>query len=186
MRGLATIPIRSCDPRRPREDRREAFKRPGGMDNRRQATPRRPVSMAARGIQPDPDLVEAIAVRVAELIGDGARSEASARLIDASALARELGVERDWVYSHAEDLGALRLGGPHGRLRFDREIVRERLGDGEPGRPRRQVPARPAGRGKSGGLPHGARLKSTDTQRRASGWTPARSPERQHPGGSPE
>ena len=79
----------------------------------------------------DPDDVEAIARRVAELLG--ARTEAPRRYVDAAALARTLGVEREWVYSHATQLGAIRLGGPHGRLRFDLEHVRRVLG-GEPGR----------------------------------------------------
>jgi hypothetical protein len=40
-------------------------------------------------------------------------------LVDASTLARYLGVERDWVYEHAAELGARRLGsGPRARLRF--------------------------------------------------------------------
>ena len=134
-------------------------------------------------------------MRVVELLGDGAR-EATGGYIDASALARELGVERDWVYSHAEALGAIRLGGPHGRLRFDREIVKERLGGVDATEwkaPRRsargagkRAPARPDQAANAGGRPPGARVKSSDTQRRASGWTPARSPKRQHPGGSPE
>jgi hypothetical protein len=36
-----------------------------------------------------------------------------------------LGIERDWVYAHARELGAIRLGGTQGRLRFDlREVTR--------------------------------------------------------------
>ncbi len=197
MRGLATIPIRTRDSQSPRGYRQGAFQRPSGMrTDQRSQTPRRAIGTAARGAKPDPDLVEAIALRVVELIGDGARREALTGYVDASALARELGVERDWVYSHAEALGAIRLGGPHGRLRFDREIVKERLGGVDAGdwkaprrSPRRagkRVPARIDQRAKSGSPPPGARVKSTDTQRRASGWTPARSPKRQHPGGSPE
>ncbi len=30
-----------------------------------------------------------------------------------------LGVDRAWVYAHANELHAVRLGGPRGRLRFD-------------------------------------------------------------------
>lgn len=49
-------------------------------------------------------------------------------LIDASALAVELGVSRDWVYEHATELGALRLGsGPKARLRFDPAVARDAL-----------------------------------------------------------
>jgi hypothetical protein len=195
MRGLATTPQHGgCDLPGPRKDRLGALLRPGGMRaDRSTQTLRRSVGRAAK---PDPELVEAIAVRVVELLGDGAPREATGGYIDASALARELGVERDWVYSHAEALGAIRLGGPHGRLRFDREIVKERLGGVDaaewkapqrsPRRAGKRAPGRGDQRNNSGSRASGAKVKSTDTQRRASGWTPARSPKRQHPGGSPE
>lgn len=49
------------------------------------------------------------------------------RWVDATTIARELGVERDWVYEHANQLGAVRLGGPRGRLRFDRTMLAECL-----------------------------------------------------------
>ncbi len=196
MRGLSTIPIRTRNSP-PAVVPTGALVRHRDMSTVHQPTLRQSAAVTergARGIQPDPDLVEAIAQRVVELIGDGARSEGG--YIDASALARELGVERDWVYSHAEALGAIRLGGPHGRLRFDREIVKERLGGIDavdwkaprrsPRRAGKRAPARMDQRAKSGGPPPGARVKSTNTQRRASGWTPARSPKQQHPGGSPK
>ena len=196
MRGLVTLPNRAGHSPHPWKDRRAALQRPGGMRiDRPSQTPRRAIG-AARGAKPDPELVEAIALRVVELIGDGVRREALTGYIDASTLARELGVERDWVYSHAEALGAIRLGGPHGRLRFDREIVKERLGGVDavdwkaprrsPRRAEKRAPTRADQRAKSGGPRPGATVKSSDTQRRASGWTPARSPKRQHPGGSPE
>jgi len=86
--------------------------------------------------------VEEIAGRVAELLADrlgpvlrpggGAaaydRAHApAARLVDAATLARMLGVKRDWVYAHAGQLGAVRLGGPRGRLRFDLATLDDRL-----------------------------------------------------------
>jgi hypothetical protein len=41
-------------------------------------------------------------------------------LVDAAEIARRFGVSRDFVYDHADELGALRLGvGPKARLRFD-------------------------------------------------------------------
>ena len=65
-----------------------------------------------------PDDVEAIARRVAELLrGDSAAP--AARLVDAATLAAMLGVERDWIFAHARELQAVRLGGKRGRLRFD-------------------------------------------------------------------
>ncbi len=69
-------------------------------------------------------LVDAIAERVVEMLSaDGARSGRG--LVSAAEVARELNVGRQWVYEHAEELGARRLGdGPRGRLRFDLETVR--------------------------------------------------------------
>jgi hypothetical protein len=66
----------------------------------------------------DKDDVEAIALRVAALLGAEARAT-GARYVDATELARRLGVERHWVYEHARELGSIRLGGARGRLRFD-------------------------------------------------------------------
>jgi hypothetical protein len=40
--------------------------------------------------------------------------------VDAGELARVLGVDREWVYDHGDQLGAIRLGdGPRPRLRFE-------------------------------------------------------------------
>jgi hypothetical protein len=74
----------------------------------------------------DPEDIESIAVRVAELLREQQPSSAP-RLADAAAVARELGVDRDWVYEHAEELGAARLGGARGRLRFDLVRIRRDL-----------------------------------------------------------
>lgn len=94
---------------------------------------------------------EAIAEEVAEL----ALFPGRVGLVDARALAAELGVARDWVYANADRLGGVRLGnGPKARLRFDVEQAREALtqaviaehvgADQQPpprrrGRPRRQA-----------------------------------------------
>jgi hypothetical protein len=80
-------------------------------------------------LEVDEELIERIAQRVVEML-DAERG--SMRFVDASAVARELGVERDWVYEHARELGAIRLGSPRGRLRFDMQIVKERLGEAQP------------------------------------------------------
>jgi hypothetical protein len=70
----------------------------------------------------DSDDVEAIARRVAELVGQ------KHGLVDAQSVAAELQVEREWVYAHARELGAVRLGaGSKARLRFDLAHVRERV-----------------------------------------------------------
>ena len=58
------------------------------------------------------------------------------RLVDAATLARALGVERSWVYAHAKELHAIRLGGKHGRLRFDLAKYTARLNAERPMRRR--------------------------------------------------
>jgi hypothetical protein len=69
-------------------------------------------------------LADAIAERVAGLLSAD-EDPAGLRLVSAAEVARELNVGRQWVYEHAEELGARRLGdGPRGRLRFDLETVR--------------------------------------------------------------
>ena len=73
------------------------------------------------------DDIEQIAHRVAELVGKHALGTPAPRFVDATFVARLLGVERDWVYEHATQLGGIRLGGPRGRLRFDRETLPDRL-----------------------------------------------------------
>jgi len=73
----------------------------------------------------DPEDIESIAARVAELLRE--QQPSASRLADAAEVARELGVDRDWVYEHAEELGAARLGGARGRLRFDLVRIRRDL-----------------------------------------------------------
>jgi hypothetical protein len=95
-----------------------------------------------------PEAVDAIARRVVELLGQKAAPPRS-ELVDAAELARQLGVERSWVYTHAIQLGAIRLGnGRRPRLRFDPQVAIERIRaaqerehHGPPRRPRRQRPA---------------------------------------------
>ena len=67
------------------------------------------------------ELVERIARRVVELQREEGIVE---QPVDAGEVARRYGVKRDWVYRHAEELGAVRLGdGPRPRLRFHPERV---------------------------------------------------------------
>jgi hypothetical protein len=99
----------------------------------------------------DPDDIELIAGRVAALLR-GQVPVQEARLADAATVARELGVDRDWVYAHARELGGVRLGGPHGRLRFDLQKIRRQLdcpdegrlrpGERRRARPRKRPPRR--------------------------------------------
>jgi hypothetical protein len=77
-------------------------------------------------IRLDPQTVEAIARRVVELLEK--RGLQGRELVDAAELARRLGIERSWVYSHAIELGAVKLGkGAKPRLRFDPEIAAQVL-----------------------------------------------------------
>jgi hypothetical protein len=75
--------------------------------------------------RPDDELVRAIAERVVDLLEERhAGPAAPASWLDAGAVARLLNVERDYVYEHAAELGARRLGdGPRARLRFRLEDV---------------------------------------------------------------
>lgn len=79
----------------------------------------------------EPADVEAIAQRVAQLLSVSPLGQ-PVRYVDAAHLARVLGVERGWVYAHARPLGAIRLGGPQGRLRFDLHHVQCTLADEAP------------------------------------------------------
>ena len=61
--------------------------------------------------------LELLADRLAELL---APKLARRPLVDAGTLAKLIGTKREWVYEHAAELGARRLGdGPKARLRFD-------------------------------------------------------------------
>lgn len=76
-------------------------------------------------VQLAPESIEAIARRVAELV----RNPDSVQFIDAVEVAHRFGVSREWVYAHAEELGAVRLGdGSRPRMRFDVHKVSEWFG----------------------------------------------------------
>lgn len=78
-----------------------------------------------------PESIASIAASLAELLGviPEPQPEVPPRLLSAAEVARWWAVERSWVYNHARELGACRLGdGPRPRLRFDRDEVAERLG----------------------------------------------------------
>ena len=110
-----------------------AYLQVGPTFNGRQRSPRgeRAVQWARRvrrcPMTLDDEDIEQIARRVAQLI-DTAHAHPGPRYVDAGDLARMLGIERHWVYAHARELGAIRLGGPRGRLRFDVGRVAEALG----------------------------------------------------------
>jgi len=127
---------------------------------------------AARLERVDAEFVEAVARRVAELLSDHAPDEQA--MVDAAFVARELSVERDWVYDHATQLGGVRLGGPRGRLRFDMNVVRERLGGAEPSSWR--APARRARRHSGDGRRAGRQGKAHSESARKSGRRRAAAP----------
>jgi hypothetical protein len=82
--------------------------------------------MESSRIKLHPRTIEAIAGRVIDLLQRNAA--AAPELIDAAELARRLGVDRSWVYTHAIELGAVKLGkGPRPRLRFDPKFAAERV-----------------------------------------------------------
>lgn len=77
----------------------------------------------------DAEDIERIAERVVTLLAEAQREPVttSARFVDATTISQLLDVDRDWVYAHAEQLGAIRLGGERGRLRFDLTTLEQRL-----------------------------------------------------------
>ena len=78
----------------------------------------------------DPDSIEALADRLAELLAPREPARPRRRLLTAEEVAGWWGIGRRWVYDHADDLGARRLGGGRRpRLRFDPDEVGERLGE---------------------------------------------------------
>jgi hypothetical protein len=74
-----------------------------------------------------PELVEAIARRVVELLEDGDDNGAPPRegsSLTVAQVASLYAVSRSWVYAHQRELGAMRLGrGPRARLRFNSTVV---------------------------------------------------------------
>ena len=77
----------------------------------------------------EPADIDAIAERVLALMRNELQ-RTPVRYVDAGTLAQALSVDRAWVYAHAKELRAVRLGGSHGRLRFDLDLVRHLLQDG--------------------------------------------------------
>lgn len=86
----------------------------------------------------DSEDIEAIAERAAHRVVQmlDRPSERTHQLLEAKELAQELSVSVDYVYAHAADLGAMRLGdGPKARLRFDLRIAQRAM------RERKQPPS---------------------------------------------
>ncbi|MGB0097849.1 MAG: helix-turn-helix domain-containing protein [Solirubrobacteraceae bacterium] len=108
----------------------------------------------------DPAVIDELAVRLSDAVVarviEVMRTEvviqprAARAWLDAQEVARHLGVSREWVYEHVEELGASRIGnGPRPRLRFPPQILD--FLDGKP--PSAHAPTRSADpRGKANGL----------------------------------
>lgn len=89
---------------------------------------------ASQAFELDPAVIEeiadrlsgAIVARVIEVLreeGLSPRASEATAWLDAQEVARRLGVSREWVYEHADELGALRIGsGLRPRLRFPPQI----------------------------------------------------------------
>lgn len=108
-------------------------------------------AMASTQIKLDSETVEKIARRVVEILERQGLQQRE--LVDAVELARRFGIERSWVYTHAIELGAVKLGnGAKPRLRFDPGVAARVL------RKVGEVPAAdpPARSGKRAGQPRGA------------------------------
>jgi hypothetical protein len=69
-------------------------------------------------------LAAIIAAKLADRISPAPAARETGRMVTPAELAKLLGVDRGWVYEHADKLGVRRLGeGPRARLRFDVEVA---------------------------------------------------------------
>jgi hypothetical protein len=76
---------------------------------------------------PDGIPLDDLAREVAALLGQGAAAPAEP-LMTAKEVAQRFNVDRGWVYAHARELGAIRLGGgSRAPLRFDPAVVAQQL-----------------------------------------------------------
>ena len=96
----------------------------------------------------DPDVVELLAARIVQLLAQHltpppTSSLPSGRLLSAAEVSAWWGVSRGWVYQHANELGAVRIGdGQRPRLRFDPDRVAEHLNQPAATPPATAAPAR--------------------------------------------
>ena len=93
-------------------------------------------------------LADALADRIADRLAErlAAPPNSAPGLVDAAELARSLGISRDTVYQHADELGAVRIGnGTRSRLRFDADKATARVstsGSHQPDPPASAAPPR--------------------------------------------
>ena len=81
-----------------------------------------------------PQAVEQVAGRVVQLLGRQQQQQQQSHaseptgMLTVSELAQHLHLNRAWVYGHADELGAIRVGGgPKARIRFDLHTARTAL-----------------------------------------------------------
>ena len=95
-------------------------------------TPEPGVTLSAGDVEA---IAEATARKLVEFVGERGKTFG---LVGPRELAEGLGVSLDYVYAHATELGAMRLGsGPKARIRFDLDGARRAL-EARAQRPRRQ------------------------------------------------
>lgn len=96
------------------------------------------------------DQLDVLADLVAERLSANAAPSPSGGLVDAQTVAAALGVSRDWVYDHADQLGGVKVGdGDRPRWRFDLERARnawQPAGEPERAKPRRRQTSNGNGR----------------------------------------
>lgn len=106
--------------------------------------------MTGKGAEGIPD-VHAIAEAIADILAERglvvyAGPGASARVLNAREVSQLLGRSAPWVYAHATELGAIRMGnGPKARIGFDLATIEQWKRDNQirPAEPRRAPRRRP-------------------------------------------
>ena len=98
-----------------------------------------------------PQAVEQVASRVAQMLQrqqqqsaeiPGAKEQQG--FLNVAQLARHLGLNPAWIYEHADELGAIRIGdGPKARIRFDLYTATQALRQHQPGRTQGPATAKP-------------------------------------------
>jgi hypothetical protein len=145
----------------------------------------------------DEQTVEALATRLADLLANRASRQdppgsrqagegAAGRLLSAAQVAARWGVDRSWVYQHAQALGAIRLGtGTRPRLRFDPDRVTDYLTAEDRSTTASASRARPARRGDRRRSPRRARDRGDLLPILGDSELSSPRPQSSRPGGAP-
>lgn len=98
---------------------------------------------------PNVDEVHAIAEAIADVLAERglvvyAGPSTSARVLSAREVSKLLGRSAPWVYAHATELGAIRMGnGPKARIGFDLASIEQWKRDNQIRPPQQRKPPRP-------------------------------------------